>query len=138
MCETMGTALNVMRFTICPIFSLVAGLLRLFTGIFLVSSLLPDEVADFPPDAMLRLAEPYFFPNQWRAASARAYAWLESYDGPSSFECQESQLGSWLVTNSSRHFDVRADTYLGECFPCFQVLENIFIPLGLFIWQTPP
>ena len=126
----------MLRFALCPIFSLVAGLLRLITTMFggalmrgwLVSPELPAaQASDFPPEAMMRIAEPFFWPNLWRSSLARGIAWLDAYDGPSSQEC--SQL---MHSLGPRHLDIRAETLLGqiEVLTCFDCLWEPSEPLS--------
>eukprot|EP00435_Cladocopium_sp_Y103_P014701 s1291_g3.t1 len=94
--DTMATAYAVMRFTVCPLFSMLTGLVRLVVALFgetLMRAMLPEaQVPGYSPAAFRRLAEPYYWPRLWRSSADRGRHWLQSYDGPTQQQCHDAML----------------------------------------------
>ena len=103
MCDTMGTALGVLRFTVFPVFSALSGLLRLFASLFgelLLGALVAEsQRPDYAPEAFARMAEPYFWPKSWSSSALRGRRWRQDYDGPSLEQCQAIGLTPWWYGN---------------------------------------
>ncbi|CAE7720909.1 unc-89, partial [Symbiodinium pilosum] len=99
----------VLRWSLAPVLSLVAGFARILL-VLLLDHLLhgwpvvhfEEPITDLPPRVLARVAETYLRPNLWRTSSQQADNWVQAYDGP------DDRLGpSWKRPSSPEHLDIR-------------------------------